>query len=502
MMIEILITICFFMLFVLEFYKDLIYYQQNQYILKRYTSTLFRKQRFIALSGILATILVLLIDNRVSLFVFIMIVTFISYVVEYNKNYKVKFKFTARMIRMLVLIMLCSLLFVLFIPLEFLAILLCINMYVFILFHFIMMPVETTIRNSFMNKAKNKLETSHTTVVGITGSYGKTTSKNILFDILKHDFHTLPTPKSFNTPMGLSITINNELTALHEVFIAEMGAYKIGEIQENCDVARPDIAIITSIGKAHLESFGSQENILQGKFEIVESLSTNGLAILNADDALMMSYKIKNDCNVKTYSIDKASDLQAYNIVTTINGVSFNIKVDNKEYLVKTKLLGKHNVYNILSCILVGLHLGMSMETIVKNISNVNVITHRLELRKVNGATIIDDAFNSNPVGAKEAALTLGMMEGYRVALTPGMIELGDDEYELNKAFAIQLSENADFVYIVSSERSKPFIDGFREVGYDNYSVVKTVDEGFNKFFSLQKSDKVLLIENDLSDIY
>ncbi len=501
-MIEYLLLFTIFMLLVLEFYKNLVAYQQNQYIILRYIKTLFRKQRFVSISGILALLLVLFIKNEIVLLTGLFITMFISYVIEYNKNYKVKFNFTARMKRISVVIIACLFVVTVFVPSNILCVILSLSGFSFIIFHFLLLPIETNIRKGFIRKAKKHLKSANVKVVGITGSYGKTTSKNILYDILKNDVHTLPTPKSFNTPMGLAITINNDLTPLHEVFIAEMGAYKVGEIDENCRIVNPDIAIITSIGKAHLESFGSQDNVLKGKFELVEALPKDGLAVLNADDELMMSYKINNSCCIKTYSIDNESDLRAYNILTTSNGLSFCVNIDNKEYFIKTKLLGKHNVYNILACMHVALYLGVDIERIVKNISQVNVISHRLELRKVRGATIIDDAFNSNPVGAKEAAITLGQMEGYRVAMTPGMIELGESEFELNKQFAIQLSENASLVYVVGKNRAKPFIEGFEDVGFTNYLVVDTVDEGFNRFFALNETKKVLLIENDLPDIY
>ncbi len=500
-MIEILSVILLVLIFSVEVYKNIIIYQQNQYIIKRYFKTIIRKTRLISGVGLLALLLVLLINNSFVVFLFLLMLLFISIVVEYNKHYKVKFKFTFRMKRFFAIILLVVTIVTFFIQ-EYVAILIVLNSLFLIVMHYVCMPIESYIKKSFINKARKKLSSTHAKVVGITGSYGKTTSKNILYDILKKSKYTLPTPASFNTPMGISITINNSLTSLHEVFIAEMGAYVIGEIQENCNVVSPDIAIITSIGTAHLESFGSRENILKGKFELVESLSKDGLAVLNADDEFMMSYEIKSDCKVLTYSIENDSDLRAYNVKSTIDGVVFNFDYEDKTYTAKSKLLGKHNVYNILACILVARHLGVDMDEIISSVKDVNVIEHRLELRKSVDSTIIDDAFNSNPVGAAEAANVLGQMEGYRVAMTPGMVELGDQEYELNKVFAKQLAENADFVYVVGKNRSKPFVDGFAEVGYEDYTVVSSVDEGFRKFFSIKDSNKILLIENDLSDIY
>ncbi len=500
-MIEVLSLIVLILIFIVEVYKNIIIYQQNQYIIKRYIKTIVRKNRLVSGAGLLALLCSMIIKNSFVELMLLLMILFLTVVIEYNKNYKVKFKFTFRMKRFFISTIVISSIIVLLLK-EYASLLIIFNSVVLIVMHYINMPVEKMIKKSFINKARNKIGKSNALVVGITGSYGKTSSKNILFDILKKSKYTLPTPASFNTPMGLSITINNELTSLHEVFIAEMGAYKIGEIKENCDVVNPDIAVITSIGTAHLESFGSRENILQGKFELVESLPKGGLAVLNADDSLMMSYDIKNDCKVLTYSIENDSDLRAYNIVTSVEGLSFDFDYEGKSYTASTKLLGKHSVYNILSCILVARHMQIPMDEIIKSIKGVNVISHRLELRKAHGAVIIDDAFNSNPVGASEAATVLGQMKGYKVAMTPGMIELGDDEYELNKIFAKQLAANSDYVYIVGKNRSKPFVDGFNEVEYDNYCIVSTVDEGFKKFFAIKDIDKVLLIENDLSDIY
>lgn len=500
-MIEILSIITLVLIFCVEVYKNIIIYQQNQYIIKRYLKTIVRKTRLISGVGLIALLLVIIIKNSFIELLLLLMLLFISVVVEYNKHYKVKFKFTFRMKRFFATIILVVIVATIFVR-EYAAIIILLNSLFLVLMHYVNMPMESYIRKSFINKARKKLSSTHAKVVGITGSYGKTTSKNILYDILKKSKYTLPTPASFNTPMGISITINNELTSLHEVFIAEMGAYVVGEIKENCDVVSPDIAIITSIGSAHLESFGSRENILKGKFELVESLPKDGLAVLNADDEVMMSYEIKNQCNILTYSIENESDLRAYDVKSTVDGVVFKFDYENETYTAKSKLLGKHNVYNILACILVARHLDIPMSEIITSIKDVNVISHRLELRKSVGSTIIDDAFNSNPVGAAEAANVLGQMDGYKVAMTPGMVELGEEEYELNKVFAKQLAANADFVYVVGKNRSKPFVDGFEEVGYTNYVIVANVDEGFRKFFSIKDANKILLIENDLSDIY
>ncbi|MFV0499353.1 MAG: UDP-N-acetylmuramoyl-tripeptide--D-alanyl-D-alanine ligase [Bacilli bacterium] len=497
-----IINTLFIIMFLVEFYKNMIIYQQNQYIIKRYVNSLIRKSNFVSLVGVSVTLINYFICNFIVKIIMLSIILIISIVVEHNKHYKLSFKFTHRMKRYFFVTIILIWMVMIFYLKEYSFVLILFSNIIVIIMHYFTLPIENSIRKFYIKKARNKINKLRPFVIGITGSYGKTSSKNILFDILKSSKYVLPTPASFNTPMGLSITINNDLTPLHEVFIAEMGAYVRGEIKENCDIVSPDIGIITSIGTAHLESFGSRENILKGKFELVESLKENGVAILNADDDYLMSYEIKSKCKVLTYSIDKDSDLKAYDLVMGVKGLEFSFNYEDKEYRVKSKLLGRHNVYNILSCLLVSIHLGLNIDKIIYAIKDVNVVPHRLELRQSYGCTIIDDAFNSNPIGAKEAANVLGQMEGYRVAMTPGMIELGQDEYKLNKEFASQLVLNSDFVYIVGKNRAKPFIDEFKELDFINYEVVATVDEGFRKFFSIKKNDKVLLIENDLSDIY
>ena len=156
-------------------------------------------------------------------------------------------------------------------------------------------PIEKCVYYYYMNKAKKKLKSmTNLKVIGITGSYGKTSSKNILSDILNIKYDALPTPRNLNTPNGLMITINNHLDKFNDIFIAEMGAYVVGEIKELCDLVHPKYGILTRIGTAHLESFGSEENIIKGKFELIESLPSDGFAILNGDDEKQVNYKLKN----------------------------------------------------------------------------------------------------------------------------------------------------------------------------------------------------------------
>src|SRR5574344_385780 len=321
-------------------------------------------------------------------------------------------------------------------------------------------PIEKTVYNYYMKKAKNKLASmNNLDVIGITGSYGKTSSKNILNDILSIKFNTCPSPKNFNTPNGLMITINNYLDKFSNIFIAEMGAFKQGEIKELCDFVHPKYGILTKIGTAHMDSFGSQENIQNGKFELIESLPKDGCGVLNGDDELQTNYKLKNKCNILWIGIDnKDVDVRAENIEMTYKGMSFDVmfKGDKTKYRFETKLIGTPNVYNILAGIALGKYLGINIDHLKLGVKKVKSIEHRLELKKYLDINIIDDAYNSNPVGSKMALDVLKMMPGKHIVVTPGMIEMGNLEEELNKTFGMQIANSADEVILVGESKTKP----------------------------------------------
>ena len=290
------------------------------------------------------------------------------------------------------------------------------NCFVVMLANVINIPIEKGVMRYYKNKAIKKLKNmTNLRVIGITGSYGKTSSKNILNDVLNVKYNILASPKNFNTPSGLMITINNYLDKFNDLFIAEMGAFKKGEIKELCDFVHPTYGILTKVGEAHLESFGSRENIQSGKFELIESLPSDGIAILNKDDEWQVSYKLKNNCKVVWIGIDnKEVDVRATNIKLSPLGTSFDciFKDDKNKYHFETKLLGQANIYNILASIALGKELNISIEQLQLGVKKVQPVEHRLELRKYYDVNLIDDSYNSNPTGAKMALDVLNLMPG------------------------------------------------------------------------------------------
>lgn len=370
-------------------------------------------------------------------------------------------------------------------------------------------PIEKMVYFHYKSKAQRKLKSmNNLKIIGITGSYGKTSSKNILSDILNIKYNTLPTPKNLNTFNGLIMTVNNHMDKFTDIFIAEMGAYVKGEIGRLCKLVKPKYGILTRIGTAHLETFGSQENIQKSKFELIESLPSDGFGILNGDDPLQVSYKLKNKVRTIWIGIDnKDVDVRAENIKCSAKGTSFDIvlKNDNNKYKFETKLLGNHNVYNILAGVACGIEFGIDMKSLQRSVAGVRPIEHRLEIKKVGNFNMIDDAYNSNPTGAKSACEVLGMMPGVKIVVTPGMIELGSKEDEYNKIFGTQIADVADYVVLIGDKKTKPIKEGLLEKGFnkDKIVVFNDVREAYPYISNMAvNKDVYALFENDLPDTY
>ncbi len=372
-------------------------------------------------------------------------------------------------------------------------------------------PVEKLVYNYYKTKAQNKLKSmSNLKIIGITGSYGKTSSKNILSDILNIKYNALPTPRNLNTYNGLIMTVNNNMDKFTEIFIAEMGAYVKGEIKGLCKLVKPQYGILTRIGTAHLESFGSEQNIVDGKFELIESLPSDGVGVLNKDDPKQVSYNLKNDCKILWIGIDEEDvDVRATNIKCSYKGTTFDVilKNDDKKYKFETKLLGNHNVYNILAGIALGLYFGIDMDDLQSAVKGVKQVEHRLELKKLGNFYMIDDAYNSNPTGAASALNVLSMMPGVKIVVTPGMIELGKKEDEYNEIFGEQIADVADYVVLVGEEKTKPILQGIKSKNFDLdkvvvYNDVREAYKFINTISSNTKEEVYALFENDLPDTY
>ena len=320
-------------------------------------------------------------------------------------------------------------------------------------------PLENRINGQFFERARKKLEDRPDLIkIGITGSYGKTSTKFVLRDILSQKYRVLATPASFNTPMGLSRVINEQLKGEHQIFIAEMGARHVGDIKELCELVHPKYGLLTSVGPQHLETFGSIENIAGTKYELIEALPKDGIAFFSSDGSYVDRLFAK--CEREKYRVGFNPDRQPYMLATDIEvgpqGSRFTLKcADGESLRCRTRLLGRHNIQNIALCAAVARKLGLTMEEIARGVRIIEPIEHRLQL--IPGAmTVIDDAFNSNPAGSQEALNVLSGFPGRRIIVTPGMVEQGAKEDELNYAFGTQMVNCVDVAILVGPKHTKP----------------------------------------------
>lgn len=367
-------------------------------------------------------------------------------------------------------------------------------------------PVEKLVNLYFYLDAKRILrQNKKLIIIGITGSYGKTSSKYIISRILSARYNVLMTPESYNTLMGVVITIRKHLKSTHEVFVVEMGAYKRGEIAEICRLVQPQYGLLTTIGPQHLDTFKSIDNIILAKYELVEAVK-DGAAFLNFENEFIRERKSSG--KYFSYGINNSSlSYWAENIKNDSRGSSFTFCTYNHVKIeLKTQLLGSHNVLNIVAACAAALELGVKPDDICYAVRQIPPVPHRLELKgSPSGVSIIDDAFNSNPVGANEALNVLGGFDSpMRILITPGMIELSEREYEYNYKFGVKAASSCDFIIPVGIKRAKPILDGIRSCNYseDKIYVARNLNEALEKMKAIAIPGSVVLFENDLPDNY
>lgn len=367
-------------------------------------------------------------------------------------------------------------------------------------------PIEAQVRKWYLNDAKRILREHRDLIkIGITGSYGKTSTKNIMQAMISEQFNSLMTPASYNTPMGITRTIREMMKPIYQVFVCEMGADHVGDISELMDFVHPSIGVVTSIGPQHLNTFGSQENITREKMQMIEMLPADGFGILNYDNPFIRDYRIKNNVEVATYGIEnKDVDYRAEDIVYTPHGSRFTVVHGDERVEIETKLLGGLNILNILSAVACARHLGVEWNVICRAARTMKQVEHRLELKTINGYRFIDDAFNANPSGSAMALDVLSMMPETRFIVTPGMIDLGPKQEEVNRHFGELMKDKTDYVVLVGEQQTRPILEGLKNSGFDmdHVLVVATVKEAFAFVYRTATPKDTILLENDLPDAF
>lgn len=367
-------------------------------------------------------------------------------------------------------------------------------------------PIEKAIDRHYINDAARILRgMPDLRIIGVTGSYGKTSVKYYLSTLLSTQYNVLHTPGNYNTTLGVVRTIRERMKPFHEIFICEMGAREVGDIKEICDLVHPGYGIITSIGPQHLQSFHAIENIVATKFELADAVPESGKVFLNYDNDYIRGKKINK--KIVSYGIaEEGVDFRAYDIAVSPRGSSFKMKDETgKEYEFHTKLVGSHNVQNIAGAIAVAHTLGIPMEKLLHPVKQLESVPHRLQLVRQGDRILIDDAYNSNRNGFEAALDTLSMFKELRILLTPGMVELGEKQYDENKAVGVYAADKCDYAVLVGAEQTKPIQDGLLEAGFpeNRMIVVDTLQEAFRMVNAIpNEKQKVILIENDLPDNY
>ena len=368
-------------------------------------------------------------------------------------------------------------------------------------------PYENRLNEGFFKAAKQKIRKQKNLItIGITGSFGKTNVKFMLRDMLAKKYNVLATPASFNTAMGISRVINDDLTNKHQVFIAEMGATHVGDIKHLVELVRPRYGIITSIGPRHMDTFGSLENIASTKYELAQGLPReNGIAVFGSgDDYIDRLYAMckKQKCRV---SLDAKTPafMHAEQISFSEKGTSFVMACEDGERIsCRTQLLGSFNVKNILLAAALARKLDVDMKSISEAVIGLKPIEHRLQL--VPGElNVIDDTLNEDPDGAFEALRVLSQMPGRRIVVTPGLNELGGQGAEVNYALGTVMADCADTVILVGSRNGQRSIRrGLTQTGFSrsNLHNVDDMDDASELLNEIGNDGDTVLFESQLPE--
>ncbi|MBI4573054.1 MAG: UDP-N-acetylmuramoyl-tripeptide--D-alanyl-D-alanine ligase [candidate division NC10 bacterium] len=373
-------------------------------------------------------------------------------------------------------------------------------------------PVERSIAQRFLAEADRRMRAYPGRVIGITGSYGKTTTKFIVADLLGSRYRVLKTPAGVNTTMGITRVIREELCDEHEYFVVEVSAYGPGEIREVCDIIHPCLGILTAVGVQHLERFGTEAAIAEAKYELLAALPAGGTAVVNADDpiCLMLAARARTDGKrVVLYGMGEAGEdlaVRGVEMKASGRGTRFRVMTRGGETeSFETRLLGRWNLSNILAAMAAALEAGVPLRAMREAVAVLAPAPNRLEVREEGGIVKILDVANANPRGAQMALEVLSGFEGgSRILITPGMVELGPLEAEENRRFGQAAASVCDYVVLVGQEQTRPIRDGLTERGFpaDRIHIARHADEVADRLAGIVRPGDTLLFENRLPDTY
>lgn len=337
-------------------------------------------------------------------------------------------------------------------------------------------PFFIMMRNSILEKAKSKIKKFKIlTVIGITGSYGKTSTKEFLTTILSEKFNVLSTPEHKNSEIGIAQTILNNLNEKHQVFVVEMGSYNKGGIKLLCDIVKPKMGIVTGINSQHLSLFGSIQNLFfaEGGLELLESLPKNGLFIINGDNKYCVNLYKNTRRNKKFYTTNGNiidSDIWAEEISINKNSLDFVAVLKNRELAhFNVNVLGGHNIQNLLGAILLAKELGMSLEEISKACKKIKSKQAGIILKKgIYGIDVIDSSYSSNPDGVMAHLDHLNTWKGKKIIIMPCLIELGEKSGEIHMEIGKKIAKVCDMAIITTKDKFRDIVKGASLVNYNS----------------------------------
>jgi UDP-N-acetylmuramoyl-tripeptide--D-alanyl-D-alanine ligase len=377
--------------------------------------------------------------------------------------------------------------------------------HVVVLSNLVLWPFEEMSRRRFQRMAAAKLAAQRPRIIAITGSAGKTTTKELVAHLLSARYRVLKTPASFNTPLGIARTVNDSLQG-HEYFVVEMGAYKRGEIARLCRlVGGTDVSAITTVNAQHLERFGSLEATAEAKWEIVEGLKAGGTAVLNFDVGTVRERASRlAEANVISFGVESEDvTLRGRDVVEPETGIEFDVTFKGETTRVKTQLLARHNVGNVLAAMGIGLSCGLDVPYMAAAVRQFRPPEHRLQPVEANGVTVLDDAYNANPEGIIGAIEVLGRYAPRRrVLVTPGLIEMGEAKAAYHARIGKAAASNVDVAFLVGPRQTADIRQAMLEASFPEESlhVARSLDEVRQALVEMGAAGDVVLYANDLPD--
>ena len=373
-------------------------------------------------------------------------------------------------------------------------------------------PQEAFVQRRYWREAHEKLGRLEPKVIGITGSFGKTSAKHILSHVLEAASTGLATPGSVNTPMGIARIVRERLKPEHRYFIAEMGAYGPGSIERLCQLAPPDMAIVTTIGMAHYERFKTLDTVASTKFELAEAAVARGGKVIVAEDVLIhapaRAFAERHPDAMIVCGTGDACDLQILETSQTKDGLTLKLAWQGERLDLSIPLFGEHQLTNIAVVFAAACTHGIDTEAVVLALKTTPQIAHRFEVKPgANGSTLIDDAYNSNPQGFASALAALDILVepgGKRVLATPGMVELGPAHDDEHRRLGEIAAAHVDVLLAIAPERIESFVAAFDEHKSESAETHRFTEfsEANDWISDNAASGDVVLLENDLPDLY